>query len=43
MQANMMSSEYDEISDMHKKVVRVSLSSADHEGLHLHVCNTCEC
>lgn len=24
MQANMMSSEYDEISDMHKKVLRVS-------------------
>lgn len=24
MQANMLSSEYDEISDMHKKVLRVS-------------------
>lgn len=29
MQANVMSSEYDEISDMHKKVVRVRLASAD--------------
>lgn len=29
MQSNVMSSECDEISDMHKKVLRVSLSTSD--------------
>lgn len=38
MQANMMSSEYDEISDMHKKVVRVS---ARRLLFHINVVHSC--